>query len=132
MGVDDSGYISFAEWQGYVKCLEFDLIVPNWAIARLFDSIDKDGNRQIDWLAFERFFSGFATSSRVGFKPVFMGRHRERPNGGEELAFSQGVQDKTCCFKGGEVDIHVTNCGLPPLAPQGNSGTSSGTNPRHR
>jgi len=71
--VDDSGYISFAEWQGYVKCLDFDLIVPNWAIARLFDSIDKYGSGRIDRLAFEEFFSGFATPSHVGFKRVFMG-----------------------------------------------------------
>lgn len=71
--VDDSGCISFAEWQAYVKSMEFDLIVPNWAIARLFDSVDVYGNGQIDWLAFERFFSGFATSAQVGFKPVFMG-----------------------------------------------------------
>merc|ERR1712039_250453 len=63
--VDDSGYISFAEWQGYVKSLDFDLIIPNWAIARLFASID--------WLEFERFFSGFTVPSRVGFKSVFMG-----------------------------------------------------------
>merc|ERR1712217_979642 len=99
MGVDDSGYISFAEWQGYVKCLEFDLIVPNWAIARLFDSIAKDGNRRIDWLAFERFFSGFATSSRVGFKSVFMGRHREQPNGGEELDGARALKTRRAASK---------------------------------
>merc|ERR1712048_1527562 len=70
---DDSGYISLDEWRRYVKSLDLDLILPNWAIVKLYNAIDVDGVDEIDLHEFERFFSGFSVSSTVDFKSVLMG-----------------------------------------------------------
>merc|ERR1712218_373358 len=70
---DDSGCVSLDEWRRYVKSLDLDLILPDWAIAKLFCSIDVEGNDEIGSLEFEQFFDGFFVPPSVDFKPILMG-----------------------------------------------------------
>jgi len=70
---DDSSYISLAEWKAYVKGLDLDLILPNWAIEKLYNGIDVDGLDEVDSHEFERFFCEFSVPATVDFKFVLMG-----------------------------------------------------------
>jgi hypothetical protein len=70
---DDSGFISFAEWKAYVLSLDLDLILPHWAIERLFNSIIGDGCHEIESADFEDFFMKFAAPPCVTFKFIMTG-----------------------------------------------------------